>query len=193
MSPRRTILAAVALAFVASTDAPVAPDTDLEPQFARGGQILSITGGGITLNNNAAFPLEFVAIGGFNAQATGPATGGIFPARGQLQAKSVPPLLGRLHAEVVCIVNLGLASDVDGNGAGNPENDVWELRIQITKSSTLPVGFFGSLYVQDNGRGSGVDFADENFDPGASADNLCGVAHSFDLEPVLQGSVTVRD
>ena len=69
MSPRRTAFAAIALAFVACTDAPVAVETDLEPQFARGG-LPTITGGGITLNFNSGFG-EFVAIGGFSAQATG--------------------------------------------------------------------------------------------------------------------------
>ena len=193
MNTRRALFAAaVALAVAACTDAPVAVETDLEPQFARGGvQLPSITGGGITLNNNSGFG-EFVAIGGFSARATGPAEEGISPARGQVQAKSVPADLGTLHAEVVCIANLGRSGDVDGGG--DPDNDVWEIRIRVTKSSSLPVGFHGSIFVQDNGRGSAVDFADENFDPPPAADNgNCGETTKFELEPVLRGSITVRD
>ena len=98
--------------------------------------------------------------------------------------------LGSLHAKVVCIANLGPSSGVDGGG--NAANDVWEMRIRVTKtSSLLPVGAHGSIFVQDNGRGSGVDFADENF--GALGENDCGVTTSFQLERVLQGSITVRD
>ena len=43
MISSRTLFVALALAFVACTDAPVAVETDLEPQFARGG-LPSITG-----------------------------------------------------------------------------------------------------------------------------------------------------
>ncbi len=68
---------------------------------------VSITGGGITLNNNPFPDAKFVSIGGFSARSTGTAVGGIFPATGQLQAKSVPSLLGRLHGNVLCEVTPG--------------------------------------------------------------------------------------
>ncbi len=183
------LLVVGAVGFYACSDGPAAVDDVGNPLF-RGppATLPSITGGGITLNNNSTFG-EFVAVGGFNAQATSTATDPLFPARGQLQAKSVPDDLGILHAKVVCIANLGPSSGVDGGG--NPDNDVWEIRIRVTKSSTLSVGDHGSIFVQDNGRGLGVDFADENFGDLGNPD--CGVTTGFELEPVLAGSITVRD
>ena len=52
MSPVRTIFAgAIALAVVACTDAPVAIETDLEPQLARGGPLVHLaTGSGIAFS-----------------------------------------------------------------------------------------------------------------------------------------------
>ena len=79
-------------------------------------------------------------------------------------------------------------------GGGDSDNDVWEIRILVTKSSVPGLaGLHGSIFVQDNGKGSGVDFADENFDPARLFEDACGVTTSFQLEPVLQGSITVRD
>ena len=122
----------------------------------------------------------------------------MYPARGQVQAKSVlaadPSVqLGSLHARVVCIANLG-PSTVANDFGGIDGNHVWELRIRVTKASPfLSVGDYGSIFVQDNGRGSGVDFADENFDLTALGDPTCGVTTGFQLEPVLQGSIEVHD
>ena len=47
MTSARTLLAAaIGLAVVACTDTPVAVETDLEPQFAKGGVVASAGGGG---------------------------------------------------------------------------------------------------------------------------------------------------
>ncbi len=189
--------------FYACSDGPVAVNDVGSPLFQKhgAGGLPSITGGGVGQNFNSGFCTDCVTHGGFSAKATGAGVGGVlpvfgtavtvYPARGQFQAKSVPAVpLGSLHAKVVCIANLGPSNGVDGGG--NAANDVWEMRIQVTKSSSaLPVGAHGSIFVQDNGK-KNTDFADENFDPSALGSSLCGLTTSFQLEPVLQGSITVR-
>ncbi len=112
-----------------------------------------------------------------------------YEATGHVQARSVPADLGSFLATVVCIANLGPSENLDGKG-GVPANDVWEIRIRVTKSSTLPAGVYGSIFVQDNGKQSG-DFADENFDAGGLEIVVCGEAPNFLLEE--QGNITVRD
>ena len=184
-----------------ATDVPL----DVEPQFARGGlQLPSITGRGITLDNNTSGLGHLVAVGGFSARATSEGVetlnpGSNFPgvvvtryeANGQVQARSVPANLGSFLATVVCIANLGPVSEhTNGGGGGVPSNDVWKIRIRVTKSSTLPVGVYGSIYVQDTGKKS-ADFAAENFDEGGLEIFVCGEAPIFQLEE--QGSITVRD
>ena len=180
-----------AVGFYACSDGPVAVDDVGNPLFRGPSATLpSITAGGITLNIDAG--ANAFSIGGFNAQATSTATDPLFPARGQFQAKSVPDDLGILHANVVCIANLGPSTVVNGFG-GIAGTDVWEIRIEITQVSSpfLLVGDHGSIFVQDNGTGSGVDFADENFGNPTVTD--CGETPGFTLEPVLAGSITVRD
>ena len=152
-----------------------------------------ITGGGIVQNNNSGAG-ELLAVGGFVAQATGPAANGSTPARGQIQAKSTlasDPLnpLASLHGKVVCIANLG-----DGTAFGGTSADVWEVRFQVTHVggpfNPLQVGNYGSLFVQDNGTPSTLDMADESFaKPGESG---CGVDGPIGLEPVLAGNFTVH-
>ena len=119
-----------------------------------------ITGGGTTENFNHGIPVvpPLLSVGGFNARATGPGLGGVYSAKGQIQAKAVlandpSTTLGSIHGTVVCIANLGPSSGVDGGG--NPDNDVWGIRFQVTKAKgafSVPVGSYGSAFVQDNGK-----------------------------------------
>ena len=151
-----------------------------------------ITGGGVVQNNNAS-PAELLSIGGFVAKSTGEAGLGGLLANGQLEAKTTPAsgpnkALLAIHGEVVCIVNLGQAC-----GAGGDDNDVWEIRFMVTKSSNtdqLPEGAFGSLFVQDNGTPGVFDFGDESF---AAAGPNCAQDVECALEPLLKGNFTVHE
>lgn len=155
-----------------------------------------LTGGGVTQNNNSGGPPQ-LSIGGFTARATGPGIAGVYPARGQLQAKSVltadpSTTVASIHATVVCIANLGAIGLVHGGLAGN---DVWEIRFQVTHSSPsalvqVPVGVYASGFLQDNGK---VDFGDENFEPTRFEDPACGGTTSFGLEAHLAGNLKVHD
>ena len=152
---------------------------------------------------------ELLTIGGFSAQATAAGTVmkhaiftsvdiTVYTARGQIQAKFVPGddpsmQLGSLHAEVVCLANLGRAGSVDGGGLpANDNNDVWEMRIAFSVPD-IPVRLHGSFLSQDNGRGRGVDYADENFAELLLGNPNCGIVSLFGLEQVAQGTVTVHD
>ena len=201
---------------MACTETPVAVETDLEPQFARGGvQLPTITSGGITTNDNSVpvpNEVDLLTIGAFIAQATDEGTVvehdffkdvfiTVYTARGQIQVRGVlgdhpsGVQLGGAHAEVVCIANLGPSEGVDGDGhPDNEGNDVWEMRITfpVVVDETIQAGY-GSFFFQDNGRGRGVDYADENFAGGLIFEPRCGFASQFGLEQVVQGAVTVRD
>ena len=147
-----------------------------------------ITGGGVAENNNSGLG-ELHAIGGFVAQDRGAVATGQIQARTFL-ASDPTQTLSVLHGRVVCILNLG-----DGSGVGGTNADVWEIRFQVNRSAgefAVPVGSFGSIFVQDNGTpGAGNDLVDESFAnlgvPG------CGVDGPFGLEPVLAGDFTVLD
>ena len=64
MSPARTVFAAVALAFVACTDVPVAPDIDLQPQFARAGEgrPSGDVGATVTCTGTPVDPIPYIGI-----------------------------------------------------------------------------------------------------------------------------------
>ncbi len=87
---------------------------------------------------------------------------------------------------------MALSSQTQVSAGGRvAANDVWEIRIKFSVDGVGPL--HGSIFVQDNGRGRGVDFSDENFDPAKLGDADCGKVSQFELEEVVQGSVTVRD
>ena len=156
-------------------------------------QLPKITGGGVTLNENAGFGPGVTSVGGFNARATGPAVAGVYPAKGQLQGKLVSAAgvtLGTIHAQAVCMVNLGPG---DAGTGGTPGIDVWEVRIKITNATGVSaplVGFYGSAYYQDGGT---TDFSDENFDSAHFGNSNCDVVKSFQLESVIAGNLKVHD
>jgi hypothetical protein len=187
------ILCAVVVSLVTASTANAKP----------GDKLPFITGGGLTQNNNSGgIPAQQQGQGGFNARAVAPGTQSIhpvfqtplavFPARGQVQAKSVAAdgsnrALFQVHGDVVCIADYGPSAAVDGGG--NANNDVWEIRFRITKSNPPGFeGFYASLMVQDNGKD---DFADES---GANPTNpQCGLVTLFELEPQVQGNIVVHD
>ena len=157
-----------------------------------------ITGGGTFQNNNSGISPAGIAQGGVIAQATGFAVGEDYPARGQIQARSVfatelGPVLTQIHGTVVCMRNLGDTV----NGAA-PGADVWEIRFKIRRSVIKvppgfpplpPLGPYGSIAVQDNGRG-GIDMVDETF--ADSEKPLCVGPGSFTMEPMLGGNIKVH-
>lgn len=115
-----------------------------------------------------------------------------YPAQGEVQARSATAdgndTLIKVHGDVVCIADYGPSEDVDGGG--NPAEDVWEIRFQITHSD--PPGFeggFASIMVQDNGR---EDFADENAAGSLFFNPNCGNVTQFELEPI-DGQITVHE
>jgi hypothetical protein len=189
------------LAWVAASAAIVSLTVGGGVQAKSGDKLPKITGGGQTENTNSGGP-DQTGSGGFNAHATAP---GVvegsgddqtteFPAKGQVQAKSVDNATGetvaRIHGEVVCIANYGPSDGSDGGVVGS---DVWEIRFRITKASfELPpdVPTYGSLMVQDNGKD---DLADETFDPLQAENSECGDATQFQLEPVIHGNIVVHD
>ena len=161
-----------------------------------------ITGGGIVENNNSGFG-DLLSVGGFVAKykGSGGSGGGACEelyAKGQIQAKATvegDPLspIGAIHGKVVCIANLG----PDACDSQN-DNDVWEVRFEVTHSRGLfavPVGDFGSLIVQDNATpGSAGDRADESFiNPDDEDCCLLDVVADCELEDVLHGNFTVHD
>ena len=153
----------------------------LAPAGAR--QYPMITGGGHTQNNNSGgTPAEQTGFGGFVAQATGAAADGVYPARGELQARSAGTedhqTVGKVHGDVVCIADRG--------------ENVWEIRFQIERAGPAALagleGGYASIFVRDGGR---TDEADENFDPSLLANPECGEADEYELEP-HQGQITVH-
>ena len=83
---------------------------------------------------------------------------------------------------------------MDGGDLADPVNDIWEMRIafdRLVQGTILTL--HGSFFFQDNGRGRGVDRADENFAGTLIFEPRCGFASQFGMEVVVQGAVTVRD
>jgi len=171
------------------------------------GEMIIITGGGIVENNNhGIFGFgDLLSIGGFVAKYKGEvgddddddACVELY-AKGQIEAKATiagAPLrpIGAIHGKVVCIANLG----PDACGSQN-ENDVWEVRFQVTHSRglfTVPVDAYGSLIVQDNATpGSAGDLVDESFiNPDDEDCCLLDVDRDCGLEDVLHGNFMVLD
>lgn len=148
-----------------------------------------VTGGGQAQNNNSGLGVDLISIGGFNAQATGPADAGEYPAKGQVQAKNVlasdpSTTIAQVHGSVVCMFE--------------KRSGVWEIRFKITKSrdangnrvttGVAAEGTYASAFVQDNGPGTS-DKVDENFAPSAKDNESCGQDLGFGLEPLLAGNI----
>ena len=139
MSPARNVLAAIVLAFVACSDVPVAPDTDLQPQFARGGPLIhSASGSGhITIA-----VIDAKRVFSFTAEERADGT-----LSGQVQLKIMASVLGSenpaitrsFQAEVVCLSVVGNRAWVGG----------------AIKSSSIPniIGKEVAWVVEDNGEG----------------------------------------
>jgi len=169
------------------------------------GEKIIITGGGIVENNNSGFG-DLLSVGGFVAKYKGSGDDdiGVCPeflyAKGQIQAKAtiaIDPLnpIGAIHGKVVCIANLG--PDACGAEGGDNENDVWEVRFEVTHSRgdfAVPVGDFGSLIVQDNATpGSAGDLVDESFSHSGPECCQLDVVADCGLEAVLHGNFMVLD
>ena len=159
-----------------------------------------LTGGGTVQNNDSGLGI-LTSVGGFNAKATGVGEAGSnggtvwTNAKGQIQAKLVDATdptrnVSTLHGKVVCIALLSGGVFVAGD---------YEVRFVVTRSSgefPVPVGAYGSLFVNDSGPPSagGTDMADENFDPLEFDNSDCDSvdpgrgAH----EPVVAGNFTVH-
>ena len=109
----------------------------------------SITGGGIAQNDNSGGG-DLLGIGGFNAKDRG----GV--ASGQVQFKTVDDegnLISQLHGNVSCVAETTAVAGSQG----------WEIRFVVTHSAgpvAVPIGAYGSLFVQDNSDG---DMVDESF------------------------------
>jgi hypothetical protein len=173
----------------------------LSPVQAQSERLPFITGGGRTENNNSGGEDQY-AYGGFVARAveggttsSQPVFGSdvtTYPAQGQVQARSATvagnETVIKVHGTVVCIADYGPSSEVDGGG--NPDEDVWEVRFEITKSDPPGLeGGYASIMVQDNGRD---DYADENAASSFFANPNCGNVTQFQLEPV-DGQITVHE
>jgi hypothetical protein len=155
-----------------------------------------ITGGGVVQNNDSGLGV-LTSVGGFVAIAKGDSVPGInlgavwTDVKGQIQAKLVDPTdptedLSTLHGNVVCIALL--AGGIEGQGD-------YEVRFQVTRSAgdfAVPVGKYGSLFVNDSGLPSegGTDMADEDFSN--LDEDECDVVGGFAHERLLSGNFTVH-
>jgi hypothetical protein len=193
MSHRKYLAAAAA--FLAATT--IAGFGLTNAGAAGNGGLPFITGGGHTQNLNSGAANPLTNFGGFNVHATAPGTDpGEYAAKGEVQGRSsddtTHKTVAKLHGDVVCIANLGPASENDAGGV--PENDVWEIRFKVERASangeTQPTPFYGSVFVQDNGPHN--DFSDESFEESLLPDPECGDATQFQLEP-HQGQITVHN
>ena len=188
---RRTVFAAIALAFGACTDLPVALDTDLQPAFARGaggGIVHSATGGSHRFFNDAArtkrkfsFTAREHADGTFSGQFQLNIMGlvGFFGSEN-------PAITRFLHAEVLCL-------SVEGNEA-------WIGG--VIRSSSIPgnIGKETGFRVRDNGQGksappdeiSGTTFPLPDLFPPGHAAAWCEDQPLRGLLEVVQGNLQVR-
>ena len=151
-----------------------------------------LTGGGEAANSDAGAgaTTQF----GFTARATGAGvvtahppfaqSSTVYPADGEFQVRSVDAnnnTLSKGHGDVVCVANFGPSSGVDGGG--NPDGDIWEVRVAFDADGTT---VYGSFLMQDNGK---VDYMDESFAASRLLDDDCGEVTQFEVEEVIHGQI----
>ena len=140
-----------------------------------------IKGSGVAQNDNSGvFPVGTVGIGGFNADTKE----GV--AKGKVKFQTEYPrgtVLSQLQGRVVCYE---WTTGVPAGGQG------WEIRFVVISSSgtyAVPVGKYGSIYVQDNGKTG--DMIDETFDN--PDDPNCGQSDaSVGWEAMLEGGIKIK-
>ena len=177
MSPARTVFAALALAFVACSDVPVAPDTDLQPQFSRaGGVVHHVSLGGADICGALGLPTGCDA--NFSLTANEQADGSV---KGQWQDTFAGGGEG-IHVAIDCL-------SVVGNGAV-----VGGVITHGTNSGVDVSGQRALTAVVDNGT-SANDPADQlsfSFFPTGAASCNSFIPGNFPLFNLAHGQVKVR-
>ena len=171
MSPSRTLLAAaIALAVAACTDAPVAVETDLEPQFAKKGRVVqSATGSG-------QFRLADGNLRTFTASAVKHADGTV---SGQSQLKNRSNGI-TIHSSIDCLF-------IDGNLA------IMSGVVTSSTSPNRPVGGGIIWAVIDNGQGKNAPADRVTFTFGGAPNPVrCIPPHPSVATFAVTGNIQVR-